>query len=430
MKIFIVTLGTWGDVRPFISIAKELTKRMHDVTFLSNSKYAPIVEKEGINFFAVSDSTDLDNSLDYIVNKGLVWEREGRKTSELQKVVNRVFEIFIKPTKSIFNFISQNYVKGETLIVSNYLCFGTRYAQEKLNIPAISVVLVPFYFRSKIQPPEQAMIPVFFPKMIKYWGEKWFNDGIFYKRMFKQYKDFDLTKYSKIENRFSPDKVFCMAPEFFANKQADWPTQTEVIGFPLEKIPADENANPDATNVIEFAKNSKKVIIFNLGAKCRTDNSLFWESVKACEKIGASGIFLGYSIKRLGADTKIPDFVRVADYISLGRILPYCDAIVHHGGIGTCAEAFRAGLPQIISPEFPEHFDTALRIIKSGVGQKISRNHYTADNLAKILDEVLFSKSIKEKCNYYSKIVGSTDTIDVVCTKIESFLDNKKQLQF
>lgn len=48
--------------------------------------------------------------------------------------------------------------------------------------------------------------------------------------------------------------------------------------------------------------------------------------------------------------TELPDNVRAVDFVPLGRLLPTCDAIVHHGGAGTFAGAVENGVPQVIVP--------------------------------------------------------------------------------
>src|SRR5262249_31774015 len=48
-------------------------------------------------------------------------------------------------------------------------------------------------------------------------------------------------------------------------------------------------------------------------------------------------------------------------YVPLAALLPRAAALVHHGGIGTTAEALRAGVPQVIVPLAYDQFDNAAR---------------------------------------------------------------------
>jgi UDP:flavonoid glycosyltransferase YjiC (YdhE family) len=46
---------------------------------------------------------------------------------------------------------------------------------------------------------------------------------------------------------------------------------------------------------------------------------------------------------------RVPDNVRLVDYLPLNRLLPTCVALVHHGGMGTYATAAALGVPQLIT---------------------------------------------------------------------------------
>lgn len=50
------------------------------------------------------------------------------------------------------------------------------------------------------------------------------------------------------------------------------------------------------------------------------------------------------------APTKVPDNVRLVEFVPLGALLPSCSAIVHHGGPGSFATALEHGVPQLIVP--------------------------------------------------------------------------------
>ncbi|WP_117210210.1 nucleotide disphospho-sugar-binding domain-containing protein [Allorhizocola rhizosphaerae] len=45
---------------------------------------------------------------------------------------------------------------------------------------------------------------------------------------------------------------------------------------------------------------------------------------------------------------RLPDNVRVIDFVPLTQLLPTCSAVIHHGGIGTFAAACAANIPQIV----------------------------------------------------------------------------------
>lgn len=53
---------------------------------------------------------------------------------------------------------------------------------------------------------------------------------------------------------------------------------------------------------------------------------------------------------QLGPDVKVPDNVRLVDFVPLNSLLPTCSAIVQHGGTGTTLTALVHGVPQLFVP--------------------------------------------------------------------------------
>ncbi|MET8260570.1 activator-dependent family glycosyltransferase [Micromonospora sp. NPDC005205] len=56
------------------------------------------------------------------------------------------------------------------------------------------------------------------------------------------------------------------------------------------------------------------------------------------------------SAEQLASVPRIPDNVRVVDFVPMNVLLPTCSAIVHHGGSSTMASAFEHAVPQLIVP--------------------------------------------------------------------------------
>jgi UDP:flavonoid glycosyltransferase YjiC (YdhE family) len=56
------------------------------------------------------------------------------------------------------------------------------------------------------------------------------------------------------------------------------------------------------------------------------------------------------SAAQLEPGTRVPDNVRVVEFVPLNVLLPTCSAIVHSGGAGTFAAAVENGVPQLIVP--------------------------------------------------------------------------------
>ena len=76
--------------------------------------------------------------------------------------------------------------------------------------------------------------------------------------------------------------------------------------------------------------------------------------------------------KQLSQVDKIPDNVRVLDFVPLNQLMPTCDLLIHHGGLGTVMPAIASGVRQIVV-DFIGHEIAAT----PGTGEKLGRSRYS-----------------------------------------------------
>ena len=68
----------------------------------------------------------------------------------------------------------------------------------------------------------------------------------------------------------------------------------------------------------------------------------------------------------------LPDHVVHVSYAPFSRVLPRCAAFIHHGGIGTTAQALRAGVRQVVVRLAHDQFDNAMRVRRLGSGVELA----------------------------------------------------------
>ncbi|MCR6483493.1 DUF1205 domain-containing protein [Amycolatopsis sp. OK19-0408] len=66
---------------------------------------------------------------------------------------------------------------------------------------------------------------------------------------------------------------------------------------------------------------------------------------------------------QLSAVGKIPDNVRVVDFIPLNQLMPTCALLIHHGGMGTALPAIANGVRQIVV-DFADHKITTTELLQ------------------------------------------------------------------
>jgi rhamnosyltransferase subunit B len=93
----------------------------------------------------------------------------------------------------------------------------------------------------------------------------------------------------------------------------------------------------------------------------------------------------------------LPPHAHAVSYAPFDALLPRLAALVHHGGIGTTAQALAAGLPQGVAPFAHDQFDNATRLVKRGVGLRLTTRS-SVRQWATTLDRLLRDPSIAAAC--------------------------------
>jgi UDP:flavonoid glycosyltransferase YjiC (YdhE family) len=114
----------------------------------------------------------------------------------------------------------------------------------------------------------------------------------------------------------------------------------------------------------------------------------------------------------------LPSEIRHVDYAPFSRLLPHCAAIVHHGGIGTSAQAMAAGIPQLVISMAHDQPDNAARLKRLGLSESLPARKFTAARAAillkRIMDETHAASclAIKQKLAAENPIARSAEIIE------------------
>jgi hypothetical protein len=114
----------------------------------------------------------------------------------------------------------------------------------------------------------------------------------------------------------------------------------------------------------------------------------------------------------------LPGGVRQFDYVPFSVVLPRCAALIHHGGIGTTAQAIAAGAPQLVVPTTHDQPDNAVRIRRLGLGDFILPRDYTKASVMEKLDR-LTTPAVKGTCQRWAAS-GTADAHNSAPTPIIS----------
>ena len=404
------TLGSSGDVHPFIALALALRGRGHRPTIITNPYFQELIEAQGIGFLPVGSSEDVTR---IIAHPDLWHARRGFE------VIAR--EVMVPAIGEIYRLIAA-HAGADTVIAASSISLGARIAQEKLALPTASVHLQPIVLRSRI---EQGM---FGNVRISRSQPMWFKRAFFrlvdwlaidrvVKRPLNDLRaTLGLAPVSRVLDRWlhSPQCVIAFFPQWFAPPQADWPPNTHQVGFPLWDGAGPQRADPA---LLEFLESGTAPVIFTPGSAASTMHRYFRESVEAARRLGLRAMLVTNFPEQLPRE--LPPGIQAFGYLPFSEVLPRAALMVYHGGIGTLAQTIRAGVPQLVVPSSHDQFDNAWRIGQLGLGRSLPQARYHAARAAREIAALLEDPRIRERCAAFATRVDSRAALERACELIE-----------
>jgi len=139
-KIAMFTMGTRGDIQPYIYLSKELIRNGYDVTLGSHPCWRNLVEASSIHFEPIGPDIDIDKEVAIIRGKS------SSPALSMLRMMNFVFKIIQNSTHEIFEVC-----KGKDLIIVSHSQMGATEA-EVLSIPTVNVTLQKEMIAEKLKP--------------------------------------------------------------------------------------------------------------------------------------------------------------------------------------------------------------------------------------------------------------------------------------
>ncbi|MDB4798134.1 hypothetical protein OAH36_00895, partial [Verrucomicrobia bacterium] len=138
---------------------------------------------------------------------------------------------------------------------------------------------------------------------------------------------------------------------------------------------------------LDFIDAGRKPIAITFGTGMRYAKTMFENAARACTLLKRRAVLMTTTPSDL--PTQLPETIHHCPFAPFGKLFQHCAAIVHHGGIGTTAQAIAAGIPQLIMPLAWDQYDNADRVTRLKVGSSIKSSASSRDlafSLKQLLD--------------------------------------------
>lgn len=382
--------GSRGDVNPMIGIGRQLTRLGFDVVISLAEPYAEAAIAAGLEPEVVIKGIRFDE----LLADATFWTPVRGARGVLRTIATE----FLEAHHAV---IRRHHRPGETVMVAHPLDFASRVVHDAdRGTPLVSVILAPAILRLPWEPPQ--LTPRGLERRLPAWAVSlgyrladWLIlDPVLAPSINRLRNRYGLPPIRRPLDRwwFSSETVLGMFPDWFAPELVhDYPRLVPV-GFPLDD--ADDR---------EFSVPIDRPIVVTAGTANRHARVLFQNAIDAGQRLARNVLLLSSYADNVPPN--LPDHVRVESYLPLGNLLPHSALILHHGGIGTTAQALAAGIPQVIRPLAFDQFDNAARVERFGAGRWLRRDR----DLVRVLDSVLSNPNVREAARQISTQMRDRD---------------------
>lgn len=381
-RIVLTCWGSYGDLFPYLAIAIRLREQGHTPVLATCAFYRDMVEGAGIEFRAVRPDVD---PADTETLRRVMDPVHGTEVIVREMLAPVVRDALADVTEAI---------RAADLVVSHPVTFATPIAADRLGVPWLASVLAPASMFSvhdcPLMPPHPGVFRLarrapWMARAFRGLARRVTRDWLAPVRSLRAELGLPDRGHPLFEGQFSPRGTLALFSPLFGPPQADWPPGSVATGFVFHRAETVLSAD-----VASFLDDGEPPIVFTLGSSAvGAAGAFFRESVEAARRLGRRALLLVGRDPRNRSNLSLPKTMLVAEFAAHDLVFPRAAVVVHHGGIGTTAQALRSGRPMLVVPHAHDQPDNAYRARKLGVAQVIDARHYTARRVLTAVGKLL-----------------------------------------
>ncbi|MGI9614887.1 MAG: glycosyltransferase [Acidimicrobiales bacterium] len=398
MRVTIMTLGTRGDVQPFVTLACGLRDLGHEVTVSSSSSFQWIADEHGVPYEPLDlDFSDLQNS------DGAAAAMRGNVKAVINamRTVKPLFRTSLTDQKRVVESTSPE------LLISHPKTLGGPHLAEWLGIPHVGSLVIPGVTTTGEFPP----IPL-----------TWTGTPAWLNRFAYQMIPMGMRSFKGIVADFRQDELGLGGPTVLWDGAAptmygysptavpnpdDWPPTAQAVGYWLPETPASYEAPAD---LVDFIERGEPPVYIGFGSSIDADPAALGGLIRdAVDRADVRAVVQG---GRQLVHIESSDAVLFAESVPHSWLFPQMSCIVHHGGSGTTGEALRAAKPQVVVPFSVDQPFWAKRVHMLGVSpEPLPRKKLTSELLARSIATARSDPTIARAGERVGKLLQAEDGV-------------------
>ena len=419
MKVTIITIGSRGDVQPFLALAIGLNHAGHQVKLATYQSFAPWIQSYGIEFASLEGDP-----------YELLQSDTGQQMMESAKNPIQFMNLFteaISPTMDGLISDAWSVCQDADVIICHCIVSWVREFAKKLKIPCYITAFAPIAAtteypialtsgKSKGRLLNYLSYPLYkvifwqlFRPSVNRWLQK--NFGL---------SPYPIWAYPKIaRDRHQQPQLYAYSPTILP-RASNWPENIHVTGYWY--LSAASNWNP-SDKLIDFLAAGSAPIYIGFGSmKDRNPETITDIVLKSLAQNKQRAILLTGWGGITNAD--LPDEVLKIDSVPHDWLFPQCAAVVHHGGAGTTSAALRAGVPSVILPFLGDQMFWGNRLASYNIGtEPIFQKELTPEKLSQAISQVIHDNTMKTKAAEIGEKIRAEDGVGNAVKVLEQDLN-------
>ena len=400
MNIALTTIGSRGDIQPYIAFGIELQKNGHLVTIITHPWAKQIVNFYGLAHISVGDDIDINSSAKQFV------ENSSSNLKGFRFALNFIYDCLRNCSKDFLLAL-----KDFDLVIGHGIV-GEAEA-EILNKPFITVSIAPMGLKKEYWKSKNIL-----KELTVYLSDK--AMGVIFGKPYIRFRR-DVGAHNLRNKNKYPWLAIIPMPLFLQKPNPNWKKSTEITGFLFADTPNEYSAPED---LLKFINNREKPILITFGSMFHNQEQTKHLYVTVCESLIESNTRAVLIMPDLDEkEIEIPENVFLAKQIPYSWLLRHVELVVHHFGFGTTAEVLRAGLPSIPIPHIFDQKNRASSIHKLGYAYKpIDINKINTEILSNAIVHVRNNQEMKNRCLDAGKIITSEKGTEKAVIMISEYI--------
>jgi sterol 3beta-glucosyltransferase len=420
VKVLIMTLGTRGDVQPFVALARGLAAEGHDAVLAAPHRYDEFVRGNGVRFAGVDDgpmrlmdrgsAADGDSVVDDVALGGL---------SGKLAVAKQMPGLFARTLEDCWS-VAQD--AGADVVVHNGQVIAGQHVAERLGIPAVLALPLPMYVPTREFPWPGQSLPRFVPNRLTFLGMK--GPAMVFGRTLDRWRaSIGLPKRAGRHDPLrAPDgsqaPVLHAISRHVVPRPADWPTTATMTGY---WFLTDPEPAPLPRGLVEFLDAGEPPVFIGFGSMSGPDPAATTATVLAAARRAGVRAVIGTAWGGLTTNATDNTDVFAINEVPFDQLFPKMAAVVHHGGAGTIAAAVAAGRPQVVCPFVADQPFWGQRVHDLGVAPApIDQRHLDADRLATAIDRAVADTRLASAATRLGRLVLAEDGVHEAVRQLET----------